>query len=271
MKDIKRLAIIAGNGKFPIILAKASVLSGIETIVIAIRSETDRAIEDIVDKVFWVELGEAERLISILRNEKIEYAIMAGKVTKTTLFKNSFKFDKEARTFFSRIIDRKDNTILSAVADRLKDFNVELLDSTIFMKNMMPGKGILTSCKPNGRQKEDIAFGFKIAKELGRFDIGQSIVVKDKAVMALEAIEGTDLAIRRGGELGGEGVVVIKVAKPNQDMRFDVPVIGLETIESLKKAKASVLAIEAGKVLVFEKDEVVRRANDSNIAIVAVD
>ncbi|MFH1645123.1 MAG: UDP-2,3-diacylglucosamine diphosphatase LpxI [Candidatus Omnitrophota bacterium] len=271
MKDIKRLAIIAGNGKFPIILAKTAISSGIETVVIAIKSEADCVIEDFVDNVFWIELGEAKKLINILQNEKIEYAIMAGKVTKTTLFKNSLKLDKEARTVLSRVMDKKDDTLLAAVASRLKDFNVELLDSTTFMKNLMPEKGVLTSRKPNSRQKEDIAFGFKIAKELGRLDIGQSVVVKDKAVMSLEAIEGTDLAIKRGGKLGGEGVVVVKVAKPNQDMRFDVPVIGLETIESLKAVKASALAIEAGKVLVFEKEEVIRLANDNNIVIVAVD
>lgn len=270
MERIDRIALIAGSGKFPLFLANAARANGVQVIAIAINSESDKEIEKVVGKVYWLNLGDGNKLIDILKKEEIRYAMMAGAITKTTLFKESLRFDEEAKRVLKRVIDRRDDTLLSAVANRLRDFGIELIDSTTFVKGMMPPKGVLTKRKPSPEELEDVDFGYKIAKEMGRLDIGQSVVVKKKAIIAVEAIEGTDEAIKRGGMLAGEKTVVVKTSKPNQDMRFDIPVVGLTTIESLKEAKASVLAIEAGKVLVLEKDEVVKEADKAGICIVAV-
>lgn len=270
MERIERIALIAGSGKFPLFLANAARANGVQVIAIAVNSESDKEIEKAASKVYWLNLGNGSKLIDILKKEKIRYAIMAGAITKTTLFRESLRFDEEAKGLLRRVIDRRDDTLLSTVANRLKDFGVELIDSTTFVKGMMPAKGILTKKRPSPEELEDVDFGYKIAKEVGGLDIGQSVVVKKKAVIAVEAIEGTDEAIKRAGRLAGERTVVVKVSKPNQDMRFDIPVVGLTTIESLKEARASVLAIEAEKVLVLEKDEVVKEADKAGISIIAV-
>lgn len=270
MEKIERIALIAGSGKLPLFLAKAARASGVQVIAIAIHSESDKEIEKVVSKVYWLNLGNGSKLIDILKREKIRYAIMAGAIAKTTLLKESLRFDEEAKGLLKRVIDRRDNTLLSAVTNRLKDFGVELIDSTTFVKGMMPSRGALTRKTPSPEELEDVNFGYKVAKQMGGLDIGQSVVVKKKAIIAVEAIEGTDEAIKRAGRLAGERTVVVKVSKPNQDMRFDVPVVGLTTIESLKEARASVLAIEAEKVLLLEKEEVVKEADKAGISIIAV-
>jgi len=270
MKKIDRIGLIAGSGKFPIFLSEAAKANGVEVIAIALNSETDAAIEKAANKVYWQNLGQSKKLIDTLKAEGIKHAIMAGKISKTTIIRESLRLDKEARSLLSRVVDRRDDTLLLAVAKRLKEFDIELIDSTTFTKFMMPPKSVLTRNKPSKEQSEDIAFGFKIAKEMGRLDIGQAIAVKRKAVIAVEAIEGTDKMIERSGRLAGSGTVIVKVSKPSQDMRFDVPAIGLTTIESLKKAGSSVLAIEAEKVLVLEKEELIKEANRIGLSVVAV-
>lgn len=270
MKHINKIALIAGGKSFPIFLAKAARASGVEVVAIAINSETEKEIETVADKVYWINLGEGKKLIEILNNEKIKYAVMAGKITKTTIIKESLRLDEEAKRLIGRVVDRKDDTLLSAVANRLEEEGVEFIDSTTFVKGMMPSKGVLTKRRPDAGEQGDIKFGFEIAKELGRLDIGQAAAVKKKAVIAIEAIEGTDEMIKRAGKLAGERIVVVKVSKPNQDMRFDVPVVGLTTIESLKDARAGVLAVEAEKVLILERDEVIREADKLGLCIVAV-
>jgi len=270
MDKMHRIALIAGSGKFPILLARAAKDNGIEVIVIAINSAAEKSIEKIADKIYWVNIGQAKKLIDILLKEEIRYAIMAGKVNKAIIIKQALTLDKEARGLLKRIADKRDDTILLSVANRLKDFGVELIDSTFFLKDLMPGKGVLTKRRPNRQELEDIKFGFSIAKDMGALDIGQSVIVKQKAVIAVEAIEGTDSAIRRAGILAGKGTVVVKVSKPKQDMRFDVPVVGIETLKALKDAGSSVLAIEAGKVLVLEKEPLVTRAEKAGLSIVAV-
>ena len=270
MEHIDRIALIAGNGKFPIFLATAAKLNGVNVIAIAINSESDKEIEKVADKVYWINLGELKKLVDLLKKEQIRYAVMAGKITKTTIFKESIRLDEEAKRLFGRVMDKKDDTLLSAVASRLKELGIELLDSTTFVKGMMPSKGVLTKRKPDRQESEDIEFGYRIAKEIGSLDIGQAVAVKQKALIAVEAIEGTDEMIKRAGRLVGPKTVIVKVSKPSQDMRFDVPVVGLRTIESLKEAASSALAVEAEKVLILEKEEVVKEADRCGIAIVAV-
>jgi len=266
----EKIALIAGSGNFPLFVAKAAKSNNVDIVAIAVNSEADKKIEEIASKTYWIDLGQAKRLLAILKEEKIKKAIMAGKISKMTIVKESLRLDEEAKKVVSGVLNRKDDTLLLAVANRLKLSGVDLLDSTTFVKDIMPKKGILTKQKPTKAELDDIKFGFDIAKEMGRIDIGQSVVVKNKAVIAVEAIEGTDEAIKRAGELAGARTVVIKVSKPNQDMRFDVPVVGLKTIEALKNAGSSVLAIEAGKVLMLEKEQVVEEADNASISIVAV-
>jgi len=270
MERIDKIALIAGSGNFPLFLAKAAKTNGVGVTAICIISETDERIEKVVDKSYWVNLGEGKKLLSIFKDENIKHAVMAGKISKMTIIREGLRLDGEAKKVISNIMDRRDDTMLSAVANRLKEAGVELLDSTTFVSGMMPKEGVLTKRRPSREESEDIKFGFKMAKEMGRLDIGQSVVVKKKAVIAVEAIEGTDNTIKRAGELAGEGTVVVKVSKPNQDMRFDVPVVGPTTIKSLEEARSSVLAIEAGKVLLLEAEEVIREADSAGISVIAI-
>jgi UDP-2,3-diacylglucosamine hydrolase len=270
MKKIGQIAIISGSGKFPLFLAKAAKSSGIRVVTLAIASSAEKEIENISDKNYWVQLGQGKKILDILKQEKIEYAVMAGKVNKTTIIKQSIRLDEEAKQILRRIKDKKDDTILSAIAGRLGDFGIKLIDSTLFLKNFMSGKGTLTRKRPDKKQQQDISFGLSIAKKMGSLDIGQSVIVKDKAVIAVEAIEGTDEAIARSGKLAGTGIVVVKVSKPLQDMRFDVPTVGLETLRTMKLSGASVLALEAGKVLMLEKTDMINEADKMGICIIGV-
>ncbi|TSA57451.1 LpxI family protein [bacterium] len=270
MYKIDQIAIIAGSGKFPLLIAKAAKSNNIRVIVLAIVSSAEKGIEQVCDKTYWVELGRGKKLIEILLKERIKYAVMAGKVNKSTIIRQSVRLDDEAKSILKRIKNKKDDTILSAVADRLEDFDVELIDSTLFLKNFMSGKGPLTKKRPSRKQQQDIQFGFSIAKNMGGLDIGQCVIIKDKAVIAVEAIEGTDEAIIRAGKLVGDGTVIVKVAKPSQDMRFDVPIVGLDTLKTIKLSGASVLALESGKVLMMEKEDMIQQADKMGICIIGV-
>ncbi len=236
----------------------------------AIKSAADKEIENEADKVYWIDIGQGKNLLDIFADENIKYAVMAGKVNKAAVIRQAFRLDREAKTLLKRVRDKKDDTILSAIAGRFKDFGITVIDSTLFLKDLMPKKGPLTKRKPGRQESEDIRFGFSIAKSMGSLDIGQSVVVKDKAVIAVEAIEGTDEAVIRAGRLVGAGTVLVKVSKPKQDMRFDVPVIGSGTIKALRQAGSSVLAIEAGKVLVLDRENVIKKAEDAKISVISV-
>jgi len=267
---MKRIALLAGAGRLPIIFSDEARKNGAQVIALAIKGLTSPEIEEHVDKVYWDEITEGARVLEILKNEKINYAVMTGKVPKTILFNKKLKFDSESTKLLKNTIDKKDYAILKMVASRLGKIGVRILDSTLYLKKLLLKKGVLTSRVPSEKEWQDINFGKKIAKELAGMDIGQTVVVKDKAVLALEAIEGTDRTIKRGGELGKGDVVVVKVARPRQDMRFDVPAVGPETIDSLIKGGAKVLAIEAKKTLVVEKEKLIEKANNAGITVVAI-
>ena len=270
MNKIESIAIIAGSGKFPLFLAKAAKSNNTRVVTLAIISSAEKNIEKISDKNYWIELGQGKKLIDILQKEDIKYAVMAGKVNKATIIRQSVRLDEEAKNILKRIKDKKDDTILSAIAGRLENFGIRLIDSTLFLKNFMSEKGLLTRKKPDKKQQQDISFGFSIAKQMGSLDIGQSVIVKDKAVIAVEAIEGTDEAIIRAGKLVGKGTVIVKVSKPSQDMRFDVPAVGLETLNMMKLSGAAVLALEAGKVIMLEKEAMIKEADKMGVCIIGV-
>jgi len=265
------LGLIAGNGKFPLLVAENARNEGIDKIVaVAFYGDTSEEINQLADEVTWIYAGELGKLIKAFRGSGVKQALMAGQLTPTVMFKK-LRFDWRMIKLFTRLKNRKANTIFGAIADELEGEGVHLINSTLFLNSHLPDAGLLTKRKLSKREEEDVAFGTSIAKEIGRLDIGQTVVVKSKAVIAVEGIDGTDATIRRGGELVRKDVVVIKTAKPNQDMRFDVPVVGLRTIETMIQAKAKVLAVEAKKTLFLEKDEIIGAANRAKISIVAFD
>jgi len=263
------LGLIAGNGKFPLLFAKVARDKGIKIVAVAIKGDTSRHITGLVDKLFWIGPGQLQKLFEVFRQEGVKRAIMAGQVNPKNLFDKRLSPDDELRELFENIRDKKADTIFSAVADRLKVQGIDLIDSTTLLDEFLCPAGVLTKRSPTPQEWEDIRFGKEIAKAIAYFDIGQTVVVKQKAVLAVEALEGTDNTILRGGKIGNGNAVVIKVSKPKQDMRFDIPVIGLRTVKKLICAKVSCLAVEAGETLFLDKGSAVCLANKKGICIIA--
>ncbi len=267
---MNKIGLIAGEGKFPLLFAQAAKAKGVFVTGFAFLKLTDKKLKKYVDEIFWLNVGELNKLLELFKQNRIEKAIMAGKIPKVILFNSYLKKDKETDFLLSKVADKKDNSLLIAIADRLKEKGVELLDSTTFLSHLLAISGTFTQREPSASEWEDIYFGRELAKRIGDLDIGQSVVIKDKAILAIESIEGTDAAIRRGGKLGGAGIVVVKMSRPGQDMRFDIPVVGLETIRSLVKIRGRVLAIESGKTLIIDREEAIRLADRKGIAVVAI-
>ncbi|MDD5084456.1 MAG: UDP-2,3-diacylglucosamine diphosphatase LpxI [Candidatus Omnitrophica bacterium] len=268
MSTDKKIGIIAGGGKYPFLIAKEAMVKGYEVCVCAVAGECDPDISGIVKRLAWVKLGELGKLIKFFKSENVRDVFFAGNITKPSLFSGRVKPDFEMLKVAFRLKDRKDMTLLESVAHRLEEKGMRFVDPLPFMGDSLPGAGILTKRKPLGREREDIEFGWPVAKELARLDIGQTIVVKEKAVLAVESIEGTDETIRRGGRLGSGDVVVVKAARPRQDMRFDVPAVGINTIRVMKESGAKVLAFEAGKTIFIDKADVVQEADKAGITII---
>jgi len=264
------LGLVAGGGQFPLLCARAARRQGRSIVAVAHKGETDPLLSEEVDQIEWVYLGQLGRLIETLKKAGASEAIFAGSITKTRIFKD-VRPDLRAINLWRRLGNRLDDGILRSIAAELEQEGIQVLPSTILLKRLLVPSGVLTRCKPSESQWEDIRFGWELAREIGRLDIGQCLVVKDRAVLAVEAVEGTDQTIRRGGQLGGPGAVVIKVCKPGQDTRFDLPSVGVETIEQMVQVKASVLAVEAGRTLFFDRDSTIDLANRSSIAVVGVD
>jgi DUF1009 family protein len=266
---VAKIGIIAGNGRFPKIFASAARELGYEVILIALKNETMEETTTVVNEVHWVELGELQRVIDILKESDIRDIVMAGKIRKTVLFSSDLKLDERSRKLFQSLKDNNDDSILKAYVDELEKEGLTVLDSITLIKNLLPSEGCLTIRKPTDEELENIKYGWERAKNIAGMDIGQTIVVKNKAVVAVEAIEGTDHTIRRGGRFAKEGITVIKVAKPKQDNRFDVPVIGLDTIDVLIEVKASAIVVEADKTIFLDREKAIEKANKHNIMILA--
>jgi len=264
----KKLGLIAGMGELPIAIAGEAKSQGYTICAIALEPLADRSLSSHVDEIKWVNVGKLGTLINSLKKSGIKEAVMAGKVSKTLLYKSKITPDLRAVKLLLTLKDRRDDSILLAIAKELADEGIELLDITLFSTGLLMPEGVLTKNKPSNDERKDIEFGWKMAKEIGRLDIGQTVVVKNRAVMAVEAIEGTDEAIKRGGRLAGEGAVVVKVSKPNQDMRFDVPAVGLQTLSAMQEVKARVLCVEAKKSLILNKDKLLEEAKIAGISIV---
>lgn len=265
---MERIGIIAGAGEFPALMARELLSRGIEPVVVAIEEEADRRIEEVVSAVHWQPLGKVGRLLKLLHREKVDRLVLAGKIHKTRIFRD-LKPDLKAVTLLWGLRDRKDDTIMLKVADVLAQEGITLLPQTTHMDAYLPGPAVFSRRAPTDQERADVAFGLEVAREMGRLDIGQTVVVRRGAVLAVEAIEGTDAAIRRGGILGNGGAVVVKVAKPSQDLRFDVPAVGLDTVVSCVEAGAQVLAIEAGRTFFFQREEAVALADRNGMAVLA--
>ncbi len=264
-----RLGLIAGNGQFPLIFCAAARAEGVEVVAVAHQGETPQAISDHASHVTWVRVGELGKIITTFHEAGVTQAVMAGGIYKTGAM-TQIQPDTRGMAFISKLPSLKDDVILRGVAQELEDEGITIVESTRFLSSLVPQEGILTRTEPNAQQWQDIRLGVAVAKEIGRWDIGQSVVVKRGTVLAVEGVEGTNAAIRRGGTLGGQGSVVVKVSKPQQDLRFDVPAVGPDTITVMHEVKAVVLAIEAGKTLMIERPALLARAQDTGVRVVAV-
>ena len=265
---MKKIGLIAGGGQFPILFARAARQNGVEVVAVALKGEADELLESEVDLCSWVSLGKLGRMIETFQKAQVTEVAMAGAVAKTKLF-SKIRPDWKAVRLLARMLHKKDDAILRAFTEELEAHGIIVRPSTLFLPELLAPPGILTRRRPNARERRDINFGWNLAKEIGKLDIGQCILVRDQAVLAVEAIEGTDDTIRRGGRLGKSEVVVVKVCKPNQDLRFDVPAVGLQTIETMKEVGASVLVVEAERTLMFDREKMIQAADDARIAIVS--
>lgn len=269
----KKLSLIAGMGKLPEAVASEAKKKGFKVIAITLSPIENKSLKHLADEFHKIHIGRLDELISLLKNLSITDAVMAGKVPKDLLYKykGSIAPDLRALKLLCSLKNRSDDTIMKAIIRELEKENIKLHKTTAFTENLIAPKGVLSCRKPTKSEWKDIEFGWDIAKKMGGLDIGQTVVVKDAAVMAVEAIEGTDEAIKRGGSLAGEGAVVIKVSKPKQDMRFDVPVVGANTLHSMQNVKSKVLAVEAGKCIIIEREDFIKEADRAGIAVVGLD
>lgn len=282
-----KLGLIAGNGRFPFLLLEAARAHGLEVVVAAIKEETDpemdaRAAADPGMRVYWLSLGELSKLIETFHQENVTRAVMAGQVKHKQIF-SSIRPDWRLAKLLLSLRTKNTDMLLGAIAKVLGDEGIELISSTAYLEPLLAQPGVLTARAPSGQEQKDIAYGREVARAIAGYDIGQTVVVASQACVAVEAMEGTDAAIERAGAImktmAAEGdastfdrsLTVVKVAKPRQDMRFDVPVIGLKTIEAMEQAQATCLSIEAGRTLIFDKDTVLLRANTAGIAVVATE
>ena len=267
----KVLGLIAGSGGLPFAVATGAKVGGFRLIVFALKGLADEGLADMADEYQPVEVGKLGKLITAIKKTGVQQVVLAGKVSKTLLYKMNVIPDVRAVKFLFSLKDRKDDTIMAAFLGELETEGVKVVETTAFTQSLLAPSGCLTSRTPTKGELKDIHFGAGVAREIGRLDIGQTVVVKHRAVMAIEAIEGTDEAIKRGGALAKSGAVVVKTAKPNQDLRFDVPVVGMDTLKSMQAAGASVLAIEAGRVIVVEREKVVSMADSIGISVMGFD
>jgi DUF1009 family protein len=274
--------LIAGNGRFPFMVIEGARRAGVSLSVVAIREETDPNIEQQVERLTWVSIGQLGKMIRFFKAEGVDQAIMAGQVKHVQIFSGAVP-DARMLKMLLKLPRRNTNSLIGGIATELACEGIDLIDSTYFLKDYLPVAGTITHRQPNAAERADVEYGLEIARAMAELDLGQTIVVRGKACVAIEAMEGTDATIRRAGEIlrGSKGaasilkltsgaVTVLKLAKPDQDMRFDVPVVGLPTIETMAEAGATCLCLSAGKTLMFDRDQLIALAEKKKIAIVAV-
>jgi UDP-2,3-diacylglucosamine hydrolase len=264
-----KYGLIAGNGVFPFLVVEGARKQGASLVVAAIKEETDKSIEAVAETVVWVGIGQLGKMISFFKNEGVEKVIMAGQVKHVQIFSGALPDLRMVKMLWN-LPKRNTDSLIGGIADELAKDNIELIDSTYFTPDNLAQTGVLSKRKPDETERGNIEYGLNVANEIARLDLGQTIVVRAKACVAVEAMEGTDAVIKRAGELAKGKLTVVKVAKPNQDMRFDVPVVGVPTIEMMIKSGATCLCLTANKTLIFDKEEMLALANRNKIAVIAV-
>lgn len=263
------LGMIAGKGVYPLEFARAARAQGVQRLfAVAFKGETERSLEKLVDDVRWLYVGQLEAMLDAFRAGGVAQAVMVGQITPTHLFR--VRPDRAMLNLLGGLKQRNAETIFGAIGDEMKKIGIDLAPASLFMESAMPKPGLIGTRAPTAEEQADIDLGLQVAKSTSGLDIGQTVVVKRGTILAVEAFEGTDAAIRRAGELGGEGAVVVKVAKRGHDMRFDIPVVGMHTFKSLKKAGISALAVEAGRTILLERERLIAEADRLQIAFMAV-
>ena len=268
----QKLGLIAGNGHFPFLVLDAARSMGHEVVIIALKEEAAKDIEEAAARapradVHWISIGQLDTFLKILEDNRITQAVMAGQVKHVKIF-GGFVPDMTAMSLMGKLKGFNTDALIGAVADLMRERGVELINSAKFLEPLLAGEGQLSERAPSEAERKDLEFGYRMADAIAGLDIGQTIAVKHQAVVAVEAMEGTDECIARAGHLAGDGVAIIKVAKPNQDMRFDVPIAGLATIQAMRVAGAKVLSLDAGRTLIFDREAFFASANEAQIAVV---
>lgn len=267
-----KVGLIAGIGNLPVEFMRAAQHEGYEVVVISVVTDGAPELQAEADAYYKISVFKSDTVIKTFLKEGVTDVTMLGKVTKEHLYKKITTIpDMRTIKLLNRLRNRKDDTIMLAIVEELEKEGLSVADQTKYMRSLMPSVGVMTNRQPTEVEQLDITFGFTLAKQMGALDIGQTVVVKEQAAMAIEAIEGTDECIKRGGALGREGAVVVKTAKPNQDVRFDVPAVGMKTLESMIAGNCKVLAMEAKRTIFVEQEAVLQKANELGIVICAVE
>lgn len=264
-----RIGVIAGNGRFPIIFADNAHKMGLQVYAVAHEGETEPELEQHVDRIHWVKIGQLNKLINAFKSDGVRNVVMLGGIKKTHVYSHA-RPDFRVLALATKLVLWKDDDILRALAAELEKDGITICESTFGLEGILVEEGTLTSRQPTKKEWVDIRYGWDVAKETGRLDIGQCVVIKDRVVVAVEAVEGTDEAIKRGGELAKDRAVVVKRSKPQQDLRFDLPAVGPRTIEVMRSVKASVLAVEAGRSVMLDRELLISKAEDAGIAVVGL-
>jgi len=265
----ERLGLIAGNGRFPIIFADNARKLGYQVSAVAHEGETDPDLANHVDRIHWIKIGQLNKLIKAFKEDDVHQAVMLGGIKKTHVF-TTVRPDFRTLALATRLALWKDDDILREFAKELEQEGINICESTFGLEGILAEEGTLTARAPSQKEWEDIRYGWEVARDIGRLDIGQCVVIKDRVVVAVEAVEGTDEAIKRGGQLAKDGAVVVKRCKPQQDMRFDLPAVGPRTIDVMSSVKASVLAVEAGRTIFLDRDLLLTKARSAGIAVVGL-
>jgi DUF1009 family protein len=263
------IGLIAGGGRFPILFAESARRAGHRVVAAAHVNQTDPALEKAVDACTWVKLGQFGKVVEVLKGAGCTQTVMLGGITKARFFRDAW-LDALGIQVMARLAVKSDDSVLRAIAGALEERGLPVIDPSSFLQDRLAREGVMGRREPTEEQWADARYGLELARAIGRLDLGQTVVVKDRMAVAVEALEGTDACIRRGGELAHEGAVVVKAVKPGQDRRFDLPAVGPDTVDSMRESGCQVLAVEAGSTLVMDLDEMVRRADKAKIALVGL-
>ncbi|MBF0493702.1 MAG: UDP-2,3-diacylglucosamine diphosphatase LpxI [Candidatus Omnitrophica bacterium] len=265
---MKRIGLVAGGGSLPVEFLDSAKKAGDEVIVLAINGVASPILSERADRIYWIEFGAYGKAIFYLLKHRINNIAVLGKISRDLIHKKD-TLDEETKKVISKIDNKRDYSIYSAITANLKKIGIDMMDPSEYLRHLIPSAGILGSVRPDEKTEEDLLFGYETAKKLSGMDIGQAVVIKDKTVVAVEAMEGTDAVIKRCREIASGGCVLVKVARPDQDMRWDIPTVGLETAKNLVDAKFKAIAVESGKMFILDRDMFVKTADEAGMAVKA--